>query len=408
MTARKVGTVVVAAAAAALLAACSSSGSTGSGGGGGDYVIGFSDGITGPTAAFGAPSAKVAKAVFDAVNADGGVNGHKIKFISLDQGSPGSGKAAVNVTQLITQDHAIAVLGQSISNDCSSVEAIATRNKVPLLCQRVPTSDLKPVKKYVYNDTDSEISEVQPQIALIKKLVSKPNPRVAVIGNDNIGTNTWAAAVQKAIKAAGGTVTAYQNMSETATSVSANTAAIVASKPDIVVGEIFQQFWAPLIKGMQAAGQDVPYIGTSGDIFYSDLATLKNPNVYLASITAPFDPNTTNADEKKLIAQLNKAGMSSANDLNVGSGSYTAVGPAAIVAALQKCGYPCSGQKLADALETSTTDVFGLAPEGYGYSADSHFGVKRFYYYHWDDSKKAIVSGFDVAPGDPVTGAAGS
>lgn len=408
---------IAAGLAAAALAACSSSaGSTaGSAGGGsakvsssGTYDIGYSNGLTGATAAFAVPGSKMVQAVFNAVNANGGIHGHKIKMTTLDQGNPGSGEAASNVTELTTQDNVSAILGQSISNDCASVIPLATKYTTPLLCERVPTTDLSPVQKYTFIDTSSEIAEVQPQIAVIKKLVSKPHPRVAIIGNDNIGTNTWAAAMQKAVKAMGGTVVTYQNMSETATSVSANTAAIVASHPDVLVGEIFQQFWPPLLQGMKTAGESVPVITTSGDIFYSDLVSLKLPNVYETSVAAPLDPNTTNPQQKQLIAALSPVVGKSADDLNAGEGSSIAVGAYEVVAGLQACGYPCSGPQLAAALEKTSTTAAGLVPAGFAYTSASHFGVKQYAFYHWDTTKNALTVGATEPAGNPVTGTAGS
>ena len=414
MRGRKFVSVMTLAVLPALaVAACSSSGSSGgsttnSSSSGGTYNIGYSNGLTGTTAAFGAPAAKMVQAVFNTVNAAGGIHGHKIKVTVLDQGNPGSGQAAANVTQLATEDNVSAILGQAISNDCASVISLAAKYTVPLLCERVPTTDYSPVQKYVFNDTSSEIAEVQPQIALIKKLVKKAHPRVAVIGNDNIGTNSWAAAMKKAVVALGGTVSTYQNMSESATSVSANTAAIVASHPDILVGEIFQQFWVPLIQGMKTGGVSVPVITTDGDIFYKDLTSMKNPNVYETSVTAPLDPNTTNPQQKQLVTQLSKLTGGTANDLNVGEGSSIAVGPYVVIAGLKACGYPCSGSQLATALEKVSTTAAGLVPSGFAYDSSQHFGVKKYRFYHWDTATSALASAATEPAGNPVTGAAGS
>jgi branched-chain amino acid transport system substrate-binding protein len=414
MKGRKIATVVTAAALPALaLAACSSSGSgsgstTNSSSSGGPYTIGYSNGLTGETAAFGAPGAKMVQAVFNTVNASGGIHGHKIKVTVLDQGNPGSGQAASNVTQLATQDNVSAILGQSISNDCASVISLATKYTTPLLCERVPTTDLSPVQPYVFSDTSSEIAEVQPQIAMIKKLVSKPHPRVAIMGNDNIGTNTWAAAMKKAVVAMGGTVSTYQNMSESATSVSANTAAVVASHPDVLVGEIFQQFWVPLIQGMKTGGVSVPVITTDGDIFYKDLTSMKNPDVYETSVAAPLDPSTTNPQQKQLIVQASKLLGPTADDLNAGEGSGIAVGPYAVVAGLQACGYPCPGDKLAKALEKVSTTAAGLVPAGFAYDSAQHFGVKQYRFFHWDTATSTMASAATEPAGNPVTGAAGS
>ena len=394
------------------LAACSSSGGGGGGSTGdtssasGTYNIGYSNGLTGQTAAFATPGSKVVRAVFNAVNASGGIHGHKIKLTVLDQGNPGSGQAAENVTQLATQDNVSAILGMSISDDCASVLTLAAKYTTPLLCERVPSSDLSPVQQYVFNDTSSELAEVQPQVVLLKKLVSKPHPRVAILTSETIGAEAWAAALRQAVKADGGTTVSYQVMPLTATSVSTQEAAIVASHPDVLLGEIYQQFWDPLLGGMKSAGLSIPVITTDGDVFYSDLVSLKLPDLYEASIAAPLDPDPTNAAQKQLIAALTPLLGKTASELNSGEGSSIVAGPYAVVAALQACGYPCPGSKLAPALEKASTTAAGLIPGGFTYTPAMHFGVRQLMFYHWDSSAGRLANAATEPAGNPVTAAA--
>lgn len=104
-------------AAALALSACSSSGSNSGSGGGGDIVIGSISSRTGPFAA--GETQDGAKAVFDAVNASGGINGHKIKFLTEDDGGNAS-QSATLARQLVQSDKVMAMVGGESLNDCSS------------------------------------------------------------------------------------------------------------------------------------------------------------------------------------------------------------------------------------------------------------------------------------------------
>jgi branched-chain amino acid transport system substrate-binding protein len=149
--------VAALAAACAALAACSSSGSSSAAGGstatasaggstpagtgsasspatstatGSTYVIGNVSSITGPYAA----SIGGATQVFDAwtkyTNAHGGVNGHPVKVIVLDDGSvPSKGIAAAK--ELIGE-HVMAIVGMA-SNTFTSWEKLVDAAKIPVI-----------------------------------------------------------------------------------------------------------------------------------------------------------------------------------------------------------------------------------------------------------------------------------
>ena len=413
MRSRKIASVLAAVTASVLaLAACSSGsgggGSAKAGSSGGTYDIGYSNGLTGESAGSTVPGSKMLEAAFNVVNAGGGVHGHKIKLTLLDQGNPGSGEAAANVTELATQDHVSAILGMQISQDCASVVSLAAKYTTPLLCERTPTSDLSPVNKYIFNDTSSEIAEVAPQIAMLKKLVSTPHPRVAILTAATIGSETWAAALKTAVDAIGGSVVSYQIIPLTATSITAPQANIIAAHPDILFGEIFQQFWVPLLDGMKAAGLTIPVVTTDGDVFYNDLVSLQMPNLYETTVTEPISPTTTNPQQKTLVAAMSKLMGGTADDLNAGEGTIILAEAEVVIAALQKCGYPCPGPAMATALASATTTVAGLAPGGFGYTPSLHFGVKEFFFYHWDTAANGLASAATEPAANPVTGLPGS
>lgn len=113
---RSIQALLTVAACTATLAsaACGSSGS-GPGSSSGPITVGSVDTVSGPVTFPEAPQA--AKAVFAQVNAEGGIDGRKINYISLDdKGDPAT--AAQDARLLINQDGAVALDGSASLLDC--------------------------------------------------------------------------------------------------------------------------------------------------------------------------------------------------------------------------------------------------------------------------------------------------
>lgn len=360
----------------------------------GAYQVGFTDSLTGALSVFTKPELQWAKAVFNSVNASGGIHGHKIVLTALDQGATGSGQATANVTQLATQKHVSAIMGMLISNDCSATAAVADRYQTPLICQRASASTIHPVDKYVFLDTDSETMEVSPQIAFLDKLLAhKVHPKVAILHSDETGADAWAAEWAKDAGKHGLRISTSQVAAETATNMNAQIASVVASKPDAVVAEIFPQFYQPLEAALKAAHLNVPIVTTSGSIFGSLLQAINDPKLYETTTAKPLQvgAKSNTPAQKALLKQLKAQGLKTTKAVNDVEGTMYAPGPYAIVAGLQRCGYPCPGPKMAAALEHVSTTVAGLVPRPFAYSRSLHVGVKEFVFMRWNASKHALV-----------------
>ncbi|MFT4231368.1 MAG: ABC transporter substrate-binding protein [Leucobacter sp.] len=118
------------AAAALLLAGCSSSGDAANGGGAaaGDPIrIGAVSSITGPAPFPEVPAA--ARAVFDRVNAEGGIDGRPIEFISEDDGADPA-QAAQAARRLVDEQGVVAMAGSASLVDCAANAAFYAQRDV--------------------------------------------------------------------------------------------------------------------------------------------------------------------------------------------------------------------------------------------------------------------------------------
>jgi branched-chain amino acid transport system substrate-binding protein len=109
---------------------------TGCGGGGAKteevLKIGSIQDMSGTTSVFGNAITRGAELAIEKINAQGGVNGKKLKLITLD--TKGDPKEAINAyNRLVDQEKVVAVLGPPISNIGLALAPIANTKKVPVV-----------------------------------------------------------------------------------------------------------------------------------------------------------------------------------------------------------------------------------------------------------------------------------
>src|SRR4029453_14371420 len=121
--------LLAATAAVALIASGCSKDDSGSEGEGGAYGIGFNDDLSGPISFAGLTNLAGVQTYIDYINDNGGVNGRKIDLKKLDTKGDGA-TALANARQLVQDDKAIAILGNSASSAWSASGPVAEQQKV--------------------------------------------------------------------------------------------------------------------------------------------------------------------------------------------------------------------------------------------------------------------------------------
>ncbi|TYK43399.1 ABC transporter substrate-binding protein [Actinomadura decatromicini] len=115
------------AAAAALVISFTGAGCQSSGGSDGPIKVGAINGITG---LFQTPEVpKAVKAVFEEVNAAGGINGRKLELISKDDAMDPA-RASQAARELIKSENVVAFAGSSSAVDCGLNRATYTKEKI--------------------------------------------------------------------------------------------------------------------------------------------------------------------------------------------------------------------------------------------------------------------------------------
>ncbi len=160
-------------------------------------LIGQSAALSGPAEALGREMKAGAEAYFNALNKAGGINGRKIKLVSLDDGyEPDRAKA--NTEKLINDEKVLALFGYVGTPTSNASLPVFTKAKVPFVGAFTGAQSLRePFNRYIFNVRASYFDETED---IVRHLTSVGITRIAVFyQNDGYG-QAGLAGVERAMK----------------------------------------------------------------------------------------------------------------------------------------------------------------------------------------------------------------
>jgi branched-chain amino acid transport system substrate-binding protein len=275
MIRRRVTFKIAAATGAALLAGALAACSGGGGGGGGNsassntpIVVCSDEALSGVYAQIGESDNWGAEAYFKHVNATGGILGHKVNYISLNNQS-NAAQSELIAKKCIQTYHAQFIVGPESGADTESALPIAIANKTILISlssgwqtNGYPASELNSYGFPGFYDVFAE-----DQIASVKNLiVPRHYTRVALL-EDNCGSVCLAnqATVQDLAKKNGFQLVSTQIDQVGATDVTPQVLAMLAAKPQIILfGLVPGTDSITAIKAIRAQDPTIPISECSG------------------------------------------------------------------------------------------------------------------------------------------------
>jgi len=153
-----------------------------------ELKVGMSGALSGPAAALGLGMKRGIDAYFERVNATGGVHGHTLRLVALDDGYEPS-RAATNMHKLIDDDKVFAILGNPGTPTAAVAVPIASAKHVPLFGAFTGAGLLRktPPDRYIINFRASYAQETAEMVRGTTELGIRPEEIAFFTQNDAYG-----------------------------------------------------------------------------------------------------------------------------------------------------------------------------------------------------------------------------
>ena len=264
------GAVAGAAALALTLAACGSSNSSSPSSGSSSAASGATLTVadvapfSGVDAALGPTYLATCYGATSAINADGGVLGHKLACKSVDtRGEPADAVPAVN--QMFASTPNLALVIGCTSDEAASVVPVINARKMAMFCMTGQSEFDSVHFPYFYRLVPPDLEESYAMVVIAQKLGYK---KIALAFGNDIGSQTFVQPAIGALKKAGMTVTTNQTLDLKATTFRTEAEAIIGSHPQAIMTEALGNADATLFAEIKQlnGGKSIPIIATSAAI----------------------------------------------------------------------------------------------------------------------------------------------
>lgn len=388
---RRLLSLVATGVLAVSLAACGGDdgGDDSSAGGDGAYQWGINAELSGVTAYYGEGMEAGIQSYIDEVNADGGIDGHKIELTTLDNAADAS-RSATNTTQLATAEAVSAIFGFVLSANCSAATPIAERYQVPLACM-----SLAEPNGYAYNLGADNVRAAGAMLEAAKEITGNEAPSAAVVHINTLTSVGLGDSIEEQAAEAGVDIATRQEIDIAASDPSAQVAKVVGADPDVVLISNTGPGFLSVLKGVRNAGIDAPFVWVDGTGNLPSLAESTDKDVYALTIYKVVDPaNAEGAAAEFLEASKGKLGGDDILNLN-GAYSVPAYMTARLFgAAMEECGYPCSGEQLKEQLDQTSISLDGLE-ENFGFDGEDHYPYPNWHLYRISGQSVEFVNTYE-------------
>jgi branched-chain amino acid transport system substrate-binding protein len=196
----------------------------------GDIKIGAVLDITGAGASLGVPERQTLEMLTEQVNADGGINGRKIKLLVEDNQSTEDG-AAKAVSKLISTENVDLILGASRTGPSLAMRPIAEQAKTPMV-SLAANQKIVDGSEWVFKTAQNDRVVLE---KLVDDMSAKGYHKVALARDASGFGEGIAEMLDELGKAAGIEVTTVEKFAPDATDFTAQMVKIREAKPDAVV-----------------------------------------------------------------------------------------------------------------------------------------------------------------------------
>ena len=316
-------------------------------------VLGQSAAFSGPAAQLGIQMNLGARTYFNALNADGGVNGNRIELRTLDDGyEPERCKAN---TDKFIRDDVFGLFGYVGTPTSLAALPLVVDAKIPFFGPFTGAQALRePFHKSVFHLRASYYDETA---LIVRNLTSLGLKKIAVFYQNDAYGKAGLEGVTRALKAQGLAPVALGTVERNTVNVAPAVRDIAAAMPDAVVQISAYKSCAAFIRGARKAGYggtffNVSFVGTQA--LADELG--KEGRGIMVSQVMPFPFSTTTAISREYLDAVRKAGGDAQPNYSSMEGYLAAK---VLTEGLKRAGRNPSREALIGALESIQNASFG-------------------------------------------------
>ena len=216
--------------------------------------------VTGPASFLGAPEARTLEMLADDMNAQGGINGKKVKLIIKD--SAGSPEKAISFAkQLIEEDKVFAIIGPSTSGETMAIKNIVEEGKTILISCAAAEVIVNPVAKYVFKTPQKDSYAVLRIFQQMKKMgISKIGVLTSNTGFGKAGKEQ----IEKLAPENGIQIMVNEVYDKAATDLTAEVTKLKAANVQAVINWSIEPAQSIVIKNIRQIGLKIPIFQSHG------------------------------------------------------------------------------------------------------------------------------------------------
>ena len=335
--------------------------------------IGMFGPLTGATSVYGYPINNGPIAVYNDINAKGGINGRKIEIVHED-GACDAAKTRAAVKKMIFRDQVFMIHGGSCSAAVFAARDEFIDNKVPFMVMAATMDKISaPVNRYIFTTT---LPGSLDGGLMLKFLTSMPNVKTfAIVKHSDEWAEAKATEFLKGYKAAGLQLLETVDLERKASDATPQVLRIQKAAVDAVVVLLYPAETAVFARDALKYGLKGPFLGTVSTQDLKDVADRAGSADAVTNFyTASFLQEGTEHPNMKPFADTYKASFP--NDRLMALNFYGMSGAFAIADALKRAGRDLTREGFVNALEQTREGFAGPAACKVQFTPENHQGCR--------------------------------
>jgi len=292
------------------LTACGSNNANSGGGDGNEEIkLGVIIDTSGSAAALGKGEMDTIKMLADKVNKDGGIDGKKIKLITIDSKSD-QNQAVLAMKKVIEQEKVTAVIGGTTSGNTLAMLPIAMSAKIPFISlassKQINAPDDGSSREWIFKTAQGD-DVVMPKV--LEFLEQKGLKNIAWLNVATSYGTSGHAEFERLVKDYDLNVLIEEEFEATVNDAKAMLTRVKKQNPDAIIVWGTVQETAVVVKNIRELGMNIPVLGSNGlgSMQFIELAGTAANGVYFPAGKLPVIDQIPDSDvQKQVIASYKK------------------------------------------------------------------------------------------------------